>query len=69
MGNQEAGKKTKVIGPVFALTAVRALDIKGTSVGKTSLLVAAILVPVVIMIGVAYQKHNEELIRDMFSEF
>jgi len=69
VGNQGTKKNIKVYGPVFALKAVRALDIKETSVSGTPWLVAGIVAGIVIIAVVAYQKYLERLNQEIWSAF
>jgi hypothetical protein len=46
-------KKTRIPGPVFPLAAVRSLDVRETRATRTALLVAAGVVVVIVVIGLA----------------
>jgi len=53
LGSQGTKKKIKVPGPVFALKAVKALDVRETRAAGTGLLIVAGVLVVIIVVGAA----------------
>jgi len=65
MVGHQGGKETiQVSGPVYALAAVKAFDMKETSIGRTSLLVAGIIAGAVVILGAVFVANEGEFIAD-----
>jgi hypothetical protein len=64
VGHQGTREKIQVPGPVYALAAVKALDMKETSIGKTSLLVAVVIAGAVLILGTVFVSDEGEFIAE-----